>query len=89
MDESPRLTAYRTVVLAAKAARNCRYRGDGAATIPVVVSFGTDGRAQGVLIRSGLSNPMTRQCILSKLEGLTIPAFAGSPVTVSADVTLR
>jgi hypothetical protein len=87
-DESARLTAYRAVVQAGTLARNCRFRGDSAAPIPVVVGFGADGAVQSVILRRELTNPMTKSCVMSKFTGLTIPA-SGAMVTVSTDVTLR
>lgn len=86
--ESARLTAYRAVVLAGTRAQNCRFRGDGPATVPVVVTFGADGAVQSVILRRGLANPMTQSCITSKFAGLSIPA-SGTPVTVSTDVSLH
>lgn len=87
--EPARLTAYKAVMHASQEARNCRYRGDVAGKIPIVVEFGTDGRVQRTQAKGTFANPMTNRCIVSKFSGLTISSAAPGPIIVTANVSLR
>jgi hypothetical protein len=87
--ESARTTAFKAVVEATKNARNCRHRGDTSGKVPVVVEFGNDGIVERTSVKASFSNPMTAQCITSKFRSLAIPSFTGSPILVTADVSLR
>jgi hypothetical protein len=87
--EPVRLVALKTVVLATKDAGKCRYRGDEVKTVPVIVSFGNDGKVQQVVVKGDVSNRLTGDCIVSKLSALTIPPFSGEPVSVRADVPIH
>lgn len=86
--EPLKITAYKAVVEATKSARNCRHRGDTPGKVPVVVEFGPDGRVQRTEVKGTFANPMTKECVASKLGALTIPP-SGTSIITTAEVSMR
>jgi hypothetical protein len=87
--EPARIAAFKAIVEASKTARTCRHRGDASGKVPVIVEFGSDGRVQRTDVKATFANPMTSRCIVSRLAETTIPAFAGGPILITAEVSLR
>ena len=77
------------MIAATKSAAGCCHRGDSSGMIPVVVEFGSDGHVQRVKARTTFANPMTNQCIVSKLSELSVPTTLPTPIVVTADFRLR
>lgn len=87
--ELDRAAAVRALGAAAARATGC---GNGtAARVRVAVSFAPSGRATSAVVSnaSSLAGTPIGSCVARHMRAVTIPAFAGEPVTLLMTVTIR
>jgi hypothetical protein len=75
---------------AAGSASGCKAPGDPSGVARVSVTFAPSGRAtRAVVSGAPYSGTATGSCVAAAFRSLSVPAFAGDPVTVSKSVSIR
>jgi hypothetical protein len=88
--EFDRDAAKAALAAAAATALGCRYPGEVAGIGRVAVTFAPAGRVQSALIMGApFQATRTGSCIAAAFRAASVPAFAGPPVLVMRDVTVR
>ncbi len=74
---------------ATAAAQSCRQAGDPAGLARIIVTFAPSGRVTTSNVTGRLyAGTATGGCIASRFRGASIPAFAGSHVTVTKTIAI-
>jgi hypothetical protein len=82
--------AEAAVSSAASAASACRQEGDPSGTTTVTVTFAPSGRATTATVNGPpFAGTKTGGCIASAMRRAHVPAFSGSPVTVSKTIVIN
>ena len=82
--------AARSKVFAAAAnASSCRSKGGPTGRGKAAVTVGPDGRVLSVSISGPVSGNKVGRCVARIFRSLRVPAFSGSPVTLSKSFTIR
>jgi hypothetical protein len=88
--EFDRNAAKAALAIAAANALECRYPGEVAGTGRVAITFAPAGRVQSALILGApFQATRTGSCIANAFRSASVPAFAGPPVLVTREVTVR
>lgn len=70
-------------------AMGCRKPGDPAGSARVVVTFAPSGRVTTANVGGVYAGTLTGSCIAGRFRAATVPAFAGSHVTVSKTISVE
>jgi hypothetical protein len=70
-------------------AMGCRQAGDPAGSARVVVTFAPSGRVTTANVGGVYAGTLTGGCIAGRFRAATVPAFAGSHVTVSKTISVE
>jgi hypothetical protein len=88
--EFDRDAARAALSLAAATALGCRYPGELGGTGRVAITFAPAGRVQSALILGApFQATHTGSCIAAAFRSASVPAFAGPPVLVTREVSVR
>jgi hypothetical protein len=82
--------AKAALAAAAGAAASCKQADDPSGGARVSVTFAPSGRVSSAVLTGGaFQGTKTGACIAGAFRGATVPPFAGDPVTVSKEVSIR
>jgi len=81
--EFDRASAQAALGRASNLAGMCRRPGGATGSSRAVVTFGPSGRAESVGIEGAIAGTPVADCAAQKFRSARVPAFSGSPVTVS------